>query len=221
MVSTIENKRQERWKTAWSQLGVTPNPALGKAYQALCRRYAEPQRHYHTMAHIDACFTHLERHLPQAQQPGALAIALWYHDAIYDVHAANNELQSAQLAQEVCRNLAVDEPTQQQIYNLIMATAHQQDNNPQAIPDAPLLVDIDLGILGSPEAVFWSFEQAIRQEYHWVTATEYRQQRGAVLQHFLAMPNIYQTAYFREHYEQQARQNCQQAFERLTALPGN
>ena len=62
---------------------------------------------------------------PLATQPDAMEIALWYHDAIYDTHAADNEEQSATLAAHILRDAAVPE---------VFLTAH---DTPEFSPSRP------------------------------------------------------------------------------------
>ncbi|UZT77368.1 hypothetical protein OF113_20420 [Ectopseudomonas chengduensis] len=83
------------WARAWSDLGLQPPPGL---FDQLVRAYEEPQRHYHSLQHLRECLTHFEQARHLAQQPGEVAIALWFHDAIYDVRGKNNERQSADWA---------------------------------------------------------------------------------------------------------------------------
>jgi predicted metal-dependent HD superfamily phosphohydrolase len=89
---------------------------------------------------------------------------------------------------------------------LILATKH--DREPGS-PDARLLVDVDLAILGCEPAVFAAYDRAIRQEYSWVPEEEYRGARAAILQRFLHHPAIYHTRFFRDRLETQARQNLE------------
>ncbi|MGI8818216.1 MAG: N-methyl-D-aspartate receptor NMDAR2C subunit, partial [Gemmatimonadales bacterium] len=54
---------------------------------------------------------------------------------------------------------------------------------------------------------FAEFEQRIRQEYAWVPEPVYRSARIEILEGFLARRSIYQTEFFRDRYEAQARAN--------------
>ena len=86
------------WTAAWQALGVAaPDDALRFELQ---RRYGEPQRHYHTMQHLGECLAWFDREQALAERPGEVALALWFHDAIYDVHAHDNEARSADWARQ-------------------------------------------------------------------------------------------------------------------------
>jgi predicted metal-dependent HD superfamily phosphohydrolase len=90
------------------------------------------------------------------------------------------------------------------VADLVLATRH--DTLP-ADPDAQLLCDIDLSILGRDADRSARFEQQIRREYAWVPEPLYRSARAEVLAGFLARPAVYQTEFFRERYERGARSN--------------
>jgi predicted metal-dependent HD superfamily phosphohydrolase len=62
--------------------GMT-NAAAGW-YQRLTDAYAEPQRHYHNQQHIAECLAEFDQARHLAQQPTAVELALWFHDAVYD-----------------------------------------------------------------------------------------------------------------------------------------
>jgi predicted metal-dependent HD superfamily phosphohydrolase len=85
-----------------------------------------------------------------------------------------------------------------------MATRH--DATPTD-SDEQLLVDIDLSILGANRERFAEYDRQVRAEYSWVPGFIYNMKRKGVLKAFLARPSIYNTSYFRERYEQQARIN--------------
>ena len=84
---------QTSWHRAWTALGLTPAADL---QQRLLTAWAEPQRHYHTLQHLSECLTHFETTHALAERPGEVAIALWFHDAIYDLKDKDNEQRSAQ-----------------------------------------------------------------------------------------------------------------------------
>jgi predicted metal-dependent HD superfamily phosphohydrolase len=72
-------------------------------------------------------------------------------------------------------------------------------------PDAALLVDIDLGILGASDARFAEYRGQIRAEYAWVPADIYHVKRRAVLQSFSRREHIYTTPTLRQCLEHVAR----------------
>ena len=51
--------------------------------------------------------------------------------------------------------------------------------------DAPLLIDVDLNILGQNEERFWRYETQIRQEYDWVPESLFAVKRAEILERFL------------------------------------
>ena len=53
-------------------------------------RYREPQRHYHTIQHLDECFERWPEIRLHAVRPAEAELALWFHDAVYDTHRADN-----------------------------------------------------------------------------------------------------------------------------------
>ena len=192
---------QTSWQQAWEGLQLPPAPGL---QQQLLAAYAEPQRHYHTQQHLAECLTHLAsaRHL--AQHPAEVELALWFHDAIYEVKAQDNELRSAQWATQALQSAGASAETCERVHALIMATCHT------ATPvdaDAQLLVDIDLAILGANPERFAEYDQQVRAEYAWVPRLIYGFKRKQVLQGFLQRPQIYATTHFQQALEMQARTN--------------
>jgi predicted metal-dependent HD superfamily phosphohydrolase len=140
--------------------------------------------------------------------PGEAALALWYHDAIYDTHASDNEARSAALARAVLAAAGAQEPTIVSVERLILATKHD------AVPrdrDAQILVDIDLSILGADEPRYQEYETQIRREYAWVDEGAFRSGRTKVLRSFLDRPFIYSTTEFRSRLEAPARNNLARA----------
>jgi predicted metal-dependent HD superfamily phosphohydrolase len=102
------------------------------------------------------------------------------------------------------------------VETLILATRHAAIPTE---PDAHLLVDIDLSILGRPPREFDAYEAKIRQEYAWVSDDAFRQGRRAILELFLGRRSIYQTAFFREQFEAQARENLTRSMISLSQIP--
>lgn len=193
------------WLHTWSELQQPPPLGL---YEQLLQAYSEPQRHYHTLQHLAECLQLQSESAHLAQRPAEIAIALWFHDAVYDVKAHDNEARSADWAVTALQAAGVSAEVQARAHALIMATEHTAAPLPG---DAALLVDIDLAILGAAPARFAEYERQIRQEYAWVLEDVFMQNRHAMLQGFLARPRIYSTAFFQQQREAQASSNLQKA----------
>jgi predicted metal-dependent HD superfamily phosphohydrolase len=200
----------DRWRALWRRIGVqTPDEAL---LLDLTRRYAEPHRRYHTMQHLDECFAHFDSVRHTAAHPDEIELALWFHDAVYDVKRHDNEQQSADWAQSVLRAAGVSGTTGDRVYALIMATRHRVQ--PQTL-DEQILVDVDLSILGAESMRFDEYERQVRAEYDWVADDVFRQKRALILREFLARDSVYSTAHFIENLEERARRNLEQSLTRL------
>ncbi|WP_256662767.1 N-methyl-D-aspartate receptor NMDAR2C subunit [Pseudomonas sp. AG1028] len=196
---------EKSWTRAWSGLGLQPDASL---FEALMAAYAQPQRHYHCLQHLEECLALFEQVRDLAEHPEEVEIALWFHDAVYDVRGTTNERQSADWAVRALLSCEASQPTQNRVEQLVMATRHD------AAPvdgDERLLVDIDLSILGAAPERFTEYDRQIRAEYSWVPEAVYSMKRKAVLSSFLARPSIYSTPYFRERLEAQARINLSAA----------
>jgi len=198
----VDYQPETQWITLWQRIAAQGDPH--PPYHDLAQRLAEPHRAYHTMRHILHCLDEMAcvRHL--AAHPDAVEMALWYHDAIYDTHATDNEAQSATLAAHRLRDAFVPETFVQMVVRLIMATQHHIGAED---PDTRLLVDIDLAILGQSTHIFDVYEQYIRQEYAWVPHEAFLDGRTRILRAFLDRTTIYATDYFRQRYEAPARIN--------------
>lgn len=200
------------WHRCWSILsGAGDAESL---LQALLAAYSEPQRKYHTLQHLQECLTQFERYGNVTRSPGEVEMALWFHDAIYDVRAHDNELQSAQWAKTALGAHSIAPERITKVFELIMATRHSAE--PEGA-DQSLVVDIDLAILGAPGPRFNEYETQIRAEYSWIPEPEFRSKRAQILSGFLARPAIYQTAAIAQELEVQARENLTESVRHLLA----
>lgn len=189
-----------RWIRTARALGIDPDLPERDAVLA---RYAEPHRRYHTLRHLDECFERLEPVRAHAERVGEIDVALWYHDAVHDPLASDNEARSADLAVRAMQRAGLGGTACDRVRALIMATRHD------ALPapgDAALLVDVDLGILAAEPARFDEYEEEIRAEYAWVPGPLFRSKRREVLSGFGARERIYVSGAF-DGDERRAREN--------------
>ena len=174
----------------------------------IAAHYNETQRAYHSLRHIQQLFFQFEQICQYLHEPHIIALALYYHDVIYNPRRSDNELKSAEYMSDKLSSHLNDQQCQH-IYDLIMMTATHQltelaDENKRS--DAAYMLDMDLSILGMPWTEYEHYAQAIRQEYAHVPIADYKTGRTQVLQTLLAHPRLYLT----EHYQQletQARTN--------------
>jgi predicted metal-dependent HD superfamily phosphohydrolase len=179
---------------------------------ALLDCYAEPHRAYHTLQHLEECFAQLDAAVDLAERPGEIAIALWFHDAVYDTHRADNEARSADWAREVVTQSGGSDEVALRVSQLVLATRH---SGAPAEPDARLLVDIDLAIFAAEPDRYDEYERQIRFEYQWVPEGIFRDTRRRILSDFLARARIYTTVFFADRCEHSARRNLQRAIAHL------
>jgi predicted metal-dependent HD superfamily phosphohydrolase len=174
--------------------------------------YAEPARFYHTTDHIRDCLAQFDLSRSAAQHPDEVEAGIWFHDAIYQPGGDDNEQRSANLALTSLADAEVGPEVAHRIARLVMSTQHLEIPTD---PDAALLCDIDLSILGRATEVFDEFERRIRREYAWVPEPLYRSARAEILAGFLGRNSIFQTEYFRHQYETPARANLERTIARL------
>jgi predicted metal-dependent HD superfamily phosphohydrolase len=198
----MSEPRRERWRALLSATDAGGDAATW--YDRLVTAHSEPQRHYHTLRHIGECLAELDQAHALARQPIAVEWAIWFHDAVYDPKASDNEEQSAALAQHCLRDCAIHGPRADEVTRLILATKHSGASSDQ---DEALVVDIDLSILGRDEERFREYEDQIRREYAWVPLDVYAVKRAEILQRFLGRERLFSSDWFFERYETQARRN--------------
>ncbi|TPK56740.1 MULTISPECIES: hypothetical protein [unclassified Mesorhizobium] len=188
--------------------------ALKRELSAL---YEGRDRHYHNLAHIEAMLALAGEYRKLLGDPEAVEAAIWFHDAVYDSRAKDNEAQSAALAEKKLAG-RIDAQRLGRICAMILATATHQlpgFEDTAAVRDAALFLDMDLSILGAAPDAFDAYERAIRAEYQWVEEPIWRAGRGAVLNSFLTRPHIFHSEEFRRRFEQQARLNLTRSLEAL------
>lgn len=194
------------WQRLWPALGAA---GAGSAERdELAARYAEPWRKYHTLQHLQECLASFESVATLAARPAEVAAGLWFHDAVYELQRSDNEEQSAHLAARMLSKAGIAPDAVARIEQLVLATKHTAVPTE---PDAQLLVDIDLSILGAHEARFAEYERQIREEYSFVPQDVFREKRRAILKSFLERPRIYGTPHFHGLLDQPARANLARA----------
>lgn len=197
---------KNRFFDTCQQLGITTEKTA-ICYQQLYELYNQSSRHYHNLAHIYNFLKLVDYYQHSIQEPFLFELAIWYHDAIYEAKAKDNEFQSAVLFQKTFKK----ELSKQQldyVDNLINSTAGHFPKIEHV--DINYFLDLDLAILGANPAIYKLYKEAIWQEYKIVyPRLLYNMGRKKVLKSFLSRDKIYFSTLFFDNFEQTARQNMQ------------
>lgn len=200
----------ERFRVAARAAGATvADDDLDAAAGYLLTRWSEPQRQYHTVAHLTAVLDVVDRFSDLAPHPERVRLAAWMHDAVYDPRALGdaNERDSAEFAEGLLTTLGVPEDGAAEVARLVGLTAgHATDASD---PDGELLCDADLAVLAGDDEQYAAYTAAVRREYAHVPDEDFKAGRAQVLKALLELPSIYRLAPLREQWEARARANLE------------
>ncbi len=197
---------RERWTRLTALLGVSDGDAT-RVLRDLWRRYDEPQRAYHRLSHIRHMLEVFDslRDTEPVEDPVAVQLAAWFHDAVYVPGAPDNEARSAELAADVLESWGVPSERLVEVAELILATA---DHPVEAVrPDTAVLVDCDLAILAADPDTYDVYRRAVRVEYGHLDEEAWRSGRADFLRGLLARPRVFATDTMRRRGEAAARRN--------------
>lgn len=172
----------------------------------LLARYAEQHRHYHDQRHLTEMLETIDQLADLADDPDAVRLAAWFHDAIYDPQAdpGENEEVSAQLAELELSAYGVEAARVAEIGRLIRLTA-KHDCDPED-GNGAVLCDADLRVLSMSADRYDEYAEGIRQEYAHIDDRNFARGRMTFLQG-LAETSLYATSRGHELWEHAAREN--------------
>lgn len=189
-----------------------------RVIEALRLRYAEPHRSYHGQSHIDAMLQALHARSTELTDPNAVELAIWYHDAVYNPAATDNEARSADLL--LAEMAGLQSPASLRTAEL-MVRATANHSVPADLPDlvagdVAAFLDLDMAVLGAEPAEYAAYEAGIAAEYVPVHGAEaYRSGRRAFLRSMLARDRLFLTDASHVALDAQARVNMRGALTRL------
>ncbi|GHI06841.1 hypothetical protein AQI88_39230 [Streptomyces cellostaticus] len=193
--------------------GDGPDPA--PYADNLLTRWQEPQRRYHTTAHLTAVLDHIDVLEKYAADPDVVRLAAWFHDAVYLPERSENEERSAHLAERALPEAGVPAPKTAEVARLVRLTVTHDPADDDR--DGQVLCDADLAILAAPPSAYAVYTAEVREEYHFVPSDAFREGRSAILRQLLDLPRLFRTPYGREHWEPTARYNLAAELDLLSA----
>lgn len=196
-----------RLALGWLELGrrVGARGDVAGAGAALLGRWAEPHRGYHGLAHLGEVLARVDQLQGAARDPDAVRLAAWFHDAVYDPRALDNEERSAEVATVALRGLDVDPGLVEDVGRLVRVTATHEVAGDD--PDGAVLCDADLAVLAAGAPQYTAYVDGVRQEYRHLDDASFARGRAAVLRQLLDRPALFHTVLGRERWEADARTN--------------
>ncbi|MFJ8045069.1 hypothetical protein ACIRBX_31660 [Kitasatospora sp. NPDC096147] len=193
----------DRWHDLLVRCGATADPA---PYAAdLLGRWAEPQRRYHDTAHLTAVLDRVDELAGHADDPDAVRLAAWFHDAVYRPDRSENEERSAALAVRALQEAGLPAELTAEVARLVRLTV---THHPAAGDrNGEVLCDADLAVLGGTPEQYAAYAAAVREEYGFVPEDAFRTGRAAILRQLLDLPALYRTPQAVARYDAAARRN--------------
>ena len=174
---------RDRFLNLWQICGGADGECVFGRLEML---YGEAHRGYHHGGHIVDCLREFDL-VPG--RPRAVEMAIWFHDVIYDPHRKDNEERSALHFTAEADGAGMSGDWIADVDRLIRVTSQHR----ATAADEALLCDIDLSILGRSPEDYARYVAGIRREYAWVSGTDWRAGRAAVLRSFMERSVIYHT----------------------------
>lgn len=218
-------KLKTQWKIATACFSEVSTETIESWWTHIQELHCRMERAYHTLVHLEELFGYLEILEIDSKHPDfhALALSIFFHDAIYDAKSGTNEEDSATLFREFCSDVGDcrQKILELKVVDYILATKHH-DTNQTDDKTLAMFLDIDMAVLGKNPPAYEAYARLIRQEYNHVNHLIYCEKRAQVLQTFLESPTIFFTPLLRTALEETARKNLRDEIEMLKQgiIPG-
>jgi len=171
----------ERWNSTY--------PGHEELGLELLERWGDDSRKYHSRTHLLAVLEALDILTEPALPARTVTLAAWFHDAVYEGVAGQDEEESALLAEDrlTAARLAPDDVAE--VARLVRLTA---EHNPKPGDHAgALLCDADLSVLGGDEQSYARYLGAVREDYAHVSDDDFAKGRAAVVRHLLSLDPLF------------------------------
>ncbi|MFD4502184.1 hypothetical protein [Streptomyces sp. NPDC058457] len=207
---------RSRWLTAFlrSRDDDSCVPSPHRYADELLRRWQEPQRRYHTVAHLTAVLDRIDVLEEYADDPDLVRLAAWFHDAVYLPDRSTNEERSARLAERALPEAGLPARQTAEVARLVRLTVTHDPATGDR--NGEVLCDADLAILAAPPSAYAAYTAEVREEYHFVPNDAFRAGRSAILRQLLDLPQLFRTPYGRTEWEPTARYNLAAELEMLS-----
>ena len=197
-------------RVAWQQ-HVGMSRQADDWYESVVTRHREAHRHYHDLRHVRWVVRHVrelaaDRAGGGLDDVGAVVVAAFFHDIVYDPKASDNERVSAELAAEALGELRWSGERIDRVSAMISGTAHHRVDDTTSV-DTAVLYAADLGVLAADPAGYSDYVRNVRREYGHLTDAAWAHGRADILRSFLDRAAIYAPVLGLGAWELRARGN--------------
>jgi predicted metal-dependent HD superfamily phosphohydrolase len=179
-------------------------PGHSELGAGLLRRWSEPHRHYHDLRHLAQMLDALAI-LGEGRLPLEVALAAWFHDAVYAGVPGMDERASAALAATELAAAGLESGQVSEVSRLVGLTI---DHDPDpADTNGVLLVDADLSILGQPAGRYQMYVRDVRLEHPDLDESSFIVARTRVLGALLNQQTLFRSDLGQRLWLGRAREN--------------
>lgn len=173
----------------------------------LLERWGEDHRKYHSRTHLLAVLEALDVLTDPALPARSVTLAAWFHDAVYEGIAGQDEEESAKLAEDRLAIAGLPESVVDEVARLVRLTS---EHSPAPDDHAgALLCDADLSILGAEPAAYARYLKAVREDYAHVSDPDFAAGRAAVVRQLLALDPLFHSERAKSLWLDAARRNLE------------
>lgn len=209
------NSNTENIERMLIRIGFCKNDT-GFIIEDIIKTYNKPERGYHGIKHISDMLRSFNKYTSESKEstliknPDEFRFAILMHD--YVNGETDDVEQSACKAKDFLHRISPFYDTSY-VEKLIMATDYSKTQKLDF--EQKLMQDIDIEILGKPFEEYKKYSENIRQQYIDYPDKVFNPARIDILKRFADKNNIYNTQYYKDRYEVQARQNIEQEIKML------
>jgi predicted metal-dependent HD superfamily phosphohydrolase len=206
----VSNDEREL-RLAWRR-HVATGPGADAWFDAVLGRHRDPARHYHGIRHVK-WVVHHGRQLAASSTPpletdqlDQVVAAAFFHDAVYDPTATDNEAASARLAVCALGELGWLADATAHVASMIEATAGHDLADSDDLATA-VLVAADLGVLAADPARYTEYARSVRREYAHLDEDTWRAGRMSFIRSMLDRSTLFPARLGLADWERLARAN--------------
>jgi predicted metal-dependent HD superfamily phosphohydrolase len=171
----------------------------------LLERWGEDGRKYHSRTHLLAVLEALDTLTEPALPARTVSLAAWFHDAVYEGVAGQDEEDSAILAEDRLTAAGLAAADVAEVARLVRLTStHSPEPGDHA---GALLCDADLSVLGGDEQAYARYLAAVREDYAHVSDDDFAKGRAAVVRHLLSLDPLFHSERAKGLWLDAARRN--------------